>query len=141
LRQAAAFRSVSLAMDELPEIDDKTWMEFGAWVVRVGGIERVKQMVALWRKPPRGATRDPQKSRERLAVALALEEGAELGEAIRRVVGRYKQDPNKYHELDMAFRNEATARYWRRVARGHKEAERLAREATFNPQELMRRKP
>jgi hypothetical protein len=128
-------------MDELPEIDDKAWMLLVALVALVGGIERVKQMVALWDKPPRGATLDAQKSRERLAVAQALEEGATLGAAIRRVTGPVKVNSRKYHELDVAFRDEATARYWRAAARGRKETEELLKEATFDPEELMRRTP
>jgi hypothetical protein len=122
------------------EIDYRMRMEFDVWLARLG-IGHVVQLKALWPKPPRGATLDPQKSRERLAVALAIEEGEEPGEAIRRIVGHYKADKNKYHELDKVFRDEVTTRYWRAVARGHKEAERLAREATLDPEELMRREP
>src|SRR5215813_9467386 len=39
------------------------------------GLDVAEKRLKELRRPPKGATRDPQKSRERLAVALALEEG------------------------------------------------------------------
>jgi hypothetical protein len=99
-------------------------------------FDRVAQLVGLdiavkrarqLKKTPKGATLDPQKSRERLAVGLALEEGLSLGVAIRRATGvRVKADASRYAALYRAFTVGGAAPFWQAVARRHVEAAKEA---------------
>jgi hypothetical protein len=89
------------------------------------GLDAAAKRVRQLKKTPKGATLDPVKSRERLAVGLALEEGLELGAAIRRVTGRVKASETKYMELYRAFTVGGAAPFWRAVARTNIETAKI----------------
>jgi hypothetical protein len=106
---------------EEPVLTDRARMDFAAWVAH-WGIGNAKAMIKELETPPRGATPDREKSLERSAVGMGLEDGLPLGKAICRVIGPVKLDPNRYHALYELFSVEAVATFWRNVARSHREA-------------------
>jgi hypothetical protein len=132
------------ASSEDRAVPEELHLTFDA-IAQMIGLDIAAKRVRQLKKTPKGATLDPQKSRERLAVAQALEEGLGLGAAIRaRVTGHVKANETKYMELYRAFTVGGAAPFWQAVARADRDAERVQElvatgEFTLDAEEFARR--
>jgi hypothetical protein len=106
---------------EQKEVPEELRLAFDA-LAQIVGLDAAEKRIGELRKVPKGATLDPQKSRERLEVARGLERGLTLGEAIREVTQEKSEFDPRYNALYVAFTRGGAEPYWRAVARAEKAA-------------------